>query len=84
MVRRNPAGQGQVSRGNCWDDSVTESFFSSLKKERVRGKIYRTRDEARRDVFDHIEMFYNLQRRHGHTAGVAPMMFEAPASKQSV
>ena len=55
---------------------MTESFFSSLKKERVRGKIYRTRDEARSDVFDYIEVFYNRQRRHGHTAGVAPMMFD--------
>ena len=63
---------------------MTESFFSSLKKERVRGKIYRTRDEARRDVFDYIEVFYNRQRRHGYTGGVAPMMFEAAASKQSV
>lgn len=71
-------------RGNCWDNSVAESFFSSLKKERIRGKIYRTRDEARSDVFDYIEAFYNRQRRHGHLGGVAPMTFEAAASMQSV
>jgi len=42
-------------RGNCWDNAVAESFFSSLKKERVRRRIYRTRDEARADLFDYIE-----------------------------
>ena len=57
-------------RGNCWDNSVAESFFSSLKKKRIRGKIYRTRDEAHGDVFDYIEVFYNRQRWHGHLGGV--------------
>jgi putative transposase len=69
-------------RGNCWDNSVAESFFSSLKKERIRNKIYRSRDEARSDVFDYIEVFYNRQRRHGHLGGVAPMTFEAANSTQ--
>lgn len=68
-------------RGNCYDNSVAESFFSSLKKERIRGKIYTTRNEARGEVFDYIEVFYNRQRRHGHNGGVAPMTFEAAASK---
>jgi len=44
-------------RGNCWDNSVAESFFSSLKKERVRGRVYSSREEARSDVFDYIEVF---------------------------
>ncbi|WP_203321531.1 IS3 family transposase [Pseudoxanthomonas beigongshangi] len=70
-------------RGNCWDNSVAESFFSSLKKERVRGRVYSSREEARSDVFDYIEVFYNRQRRHGHLGGLAPMMFEAVNSKQS-
>ncbi|WP_199100294.1 IS3 family transposase [Dyella sp. ASV21] len=68
-------------RGNCWDNSVAESFFSSLKKERVRGRVYGSREEARSDVFDYIEVFYNRQRRHGHLGGLAPMMFEAANSK---
>jgi putative transposase len=67
-------------RGNCWDNSVAESFFSSLKKERVRNRIYRTRDEARSDVFDYIEVFYNRQRRHGHVGGVSPIAFENAAA----
>jgi putative transposase len=59
-------------RGNCWDNAVVESFFSSLKKER----IYKTRELARADVFDYIEVFYNRQRRHSHLGGVSPEAFE--------
>ncbi len=51
-------------RGNCWDNAVAESFFSSLKKERIRKRVYKTRDMARADIFDYIEVFYNRNRRH--------------------
>ena len=63
-------------RGNCYDNAVAESFFSSLKKERIRKKIYKTRDEARADVFHYIEMFYNQKRRHSHIGDVSPAAFE--------
>ncbi len=63
-------------RGNCWDNAVAESFFSSLKKERVRRGIYKTRNEARADLFDYIEMFYNPKRRHSHLGGVSPEAIE--------
>jgi len=63
-------------RGNCWDNAVAESFFSSLKKERIRKKICRTRSLARADVFDYVEMFYNRTRRHSHLGGVSPEAFE--------
>jgi len=63
-------------RGNCWDNAVAESFFGSLKKERVRKKIYQTMDEARNDLFDYIEMFYNPRRRHSYLGGVSPEAFE--------
>ena len=53
-------------RGNCHDNAVAESFFQLLKRERIRRRIYTTREEARQDVFDYIEMFYNLKRRHGY------------------
>ena len=59
-------------RGNCWDNAVAESFFSRLKKERIKKRIYKTRDLARADVFDYIEVFYNRTRRHGHLGGVSP------------
>jgi len=52
-------------RGNCHDNAVAESFFQLLKRERIKKKIYVTRDEARSDIFDYIEMFYNSKRRHG-------------------
>jgi len=63
-------------RGNCWDNAVAESFFSNLKKEKIRRKIYKTRDAARTDVFNYIEMFYNPKRRHTHNNRVPPTVYE--------
>lgn len=54
--------------GEIWDNSAMESFFSSLKTERTARKVYRTRDQARADVFDYIERFYNPRRRHSSSA----------------
>jgi putative transposase len=65
--------------GNVWDNSVMESFFSSLKTERVAGKVYRTRDQARADVFDYIERFYNPRRRHSTLGYLSPVEFEMQA-----
>ena len=63
-------------RGNCHDNAVAESFFQLLKRERIRRKIYLDRNEARRDIFDYIEMFYNPKRRHGYTNDVSPIEYE--------
>jgi putative transposase len=63
-------------RGNCYDNAVVESLFSSLKKERVRGRTYFSRDEARADVFDYIEVFYNRKRRHSKLGMISPSEFE--------
>jgi putative transposase len=63
--------------GNVWDNAAMESFFSSLKTERIRRKTYRTRDEARADVFDYIERFYNPKRRHSTIGYLSPMEFES-------
>jgi len=63
-------------RGNCWDNAVAESFFSNLKKEEIRRKIYKTRDDARAAVFNYIEMFYNPKRRHTHNDRVPPTVYE--------
>jgi putative transposase len=65
-------------RGNCWDNAVVESFFSSLKKERIRDVPYRTMNEAKADVFDYIEAFYNRKRRHSHLGDISPLEFERP------
>ena len=63
-------------RGNCWDNAVVESFFNLLKCERIRRKKYETREEARRDVFDYIEFFYNPQRKHVRNGMLSPIDFE--------
>jgi putative transposase len=62
--------------GNVWDNAAMESFFSSLKTERTGQKVYRTRNQARADVFDYIERFYNPQRRHSTSGYLSPMEFE--------
>jgi hypothetical protein len=58
-------GGSMSRRGNCHDNAVAESFFQLLKRERIKKKIYGTREEAGSDIFDYIEMFYNSKRRHG-------------------
>jgi len=63
-------------RGNCHDNAVAESFFNLLKRERIRRKVYRTRAEARQDVFDYIEMFYNPTRKHARNGMLSPVEFE--------
>lgn len=63
-------------RGNCHDNAVAESFFQLLKRERVKRKVYRTRDDARQDIFDYIELFYNTKRRHGYNGNLSPAAFE--------
>ena len=65
--------------GDVWDNAAMESFFSSLKIERIRGRVYRTRDEARADVFDYIERFYNPKRRHSTLGYLSPVDFEKQA-----
>jgi putative transposase len=65
--------------GNVWDNAVMESFFSSLKSERTARKTYRTRNEARADVFDYIERFYNAVRRHSTIGYLSPVEFERQA-----
>jgi len=67
-------------RGNCWGIAVAESFFNSLKKERIKKRIYNTGDLAKADIFDDIEMFYSRTHRHSYLGGVSPEAFEA-ASK---
>jgi putative transposase len=65
--------------GNVWDNAAMESFFSSLKTERVGRKIYRTRTQAKADVFDYIECFYNPTRRHSTLGYLSPIDFERQA-----
>lgn len=80
FCRANILAPGMSRRGNCLDNEVAESFFSSLNKERIRKRIYKTRDMARADIFDYIEVFYNRNRRHSHLGGVSPEAFEKAPS----
>ncbi len=64
------------ARGNCYDNAVVESFFGLLKREWVNRARYRTRAEARADVFAYIECFYNRKRRHGYLGNISPAEFE--------
>ncbi len=76
-VLANTAGsQRSPRRGNCHDNAVAESFFQLLKRERIKRKIYSTREDARSDVFDYIEMLYNAKRRHGFNNQLSPVEFE--------
>ena len=63
-------------RGRCYDNAAVESFFASLKRERTRRRQYATRDDARADLFDYIERFYNRQRRHSYLGFISPVDFE--------
>ena len=83
QFQRLPADAGvscSVSQaGNVWDNSAMESFFSSHKTERVRRKVYRTRNQARADVFNYIERFYHQKRRHSTIGYLSPAEFERKA-----
>jgi len=66
-------------KGDCWDNAVAESFFSTLKTERVHHRLYRSRAEARRDIFEYIEVFYNRVRLHSTLGYLSPAQFECRA-----
>lgn len=77
-------GQFAVSmsrQGDVWDNAAMESFFSSLKTERANRKAYATRDQAKADVFNYIERFYNPVRLHSTLGYVSPVEFEKSAEK---
>jgi putative transposase len=64
-------------RGNCWDNACAESFFGTLKRELIYHRHYLTRDEAKQDIFEYIEVFYNRRRRHSTLGYYSPAEFEA-------
>jgi transposase InsO family protein len=69
-------------KGNCWDNAVVESFFHSLKTEMIYWEIFETREDAKRKIFEWIEVFYNRQRRHSTLGNVSPANFEVESFKQ--
>ena len=75
-LARNGIDCSMSSTGNCYDNAVVESFFGVLKRERVIRVRYRNRDEAKADLFEYIEVFYNRKRRHGYLGNISPVEFE--------
>lgn len=76
FLKANNLVASMSRRGNCHDNAVAESFFQLLKRERIKRKIYTSRQDARSDVFDYIEMFYNPKRRHGFNNQLSSVEFE--------
>lgn len=68
--------QSMSRKGDCWDNAPTESFFHSLKIEEVYNKKYETREEAKNDIFDYIEVFYNKKRIHSYLGYKSPEEYE--------
>jgi putative transposase len=77
FCRSNRLEPSMSRKGNCWDNAVAESFFGSLKKERIRKQTYKNRELAIAELADYIETFYNRTRRHSHLGGLSPEQFEA-------
>jgi putative transposase len=75
-LEKNKIQCSMSARGNCYDNAVVESFFGLLKRERVNRTRYLTRDEAKQDIFDYIERFYNRKRRHSYLGNISPAAYE--------
>ncbi|MCE6008327.1 IS3 family transposase [Acinetobacter soli] len=81
FLRHHNLESSMSRRGNCHDNAVAESFFQLLKRERIKKRIYATRTEARSDIFEYIEMFYNSKRRHGSNGQRSPLDYEKANQK---
>jgi len=79
LLREHQITCSMSRRANCWDNAMMESFFATLKKERVHLETYATREAARRSVFEYIEMFYNPRRRHSALGYLSPDQYERAA-----
>jgi putative transposase len=76
FCRSNHLEPSMSRKGNCWDNDVAESFFSNLKKDHIKKRIYPTRELALADIADYVENFYNRTRQHSCVSGVSPEQFE--------
>ena len=76
LLEQNRIRQSMSSKGNCYDNAPTESFFSTLKREMVYGEYFKTREEAKLKLFEYIEIFYNRKRRHSKLGYLSPLDFE--------
>jgi len=79
LLREHNITCSMSRKGNCWDNAMMESFFATLKKERVHHESYATREAARQSVFEYIELFYNTRRRHSALGYISPEQYEQAA-----
>ena len=82
MLKQHQIVSSMSRKGDCWDNAVAESFFGTLKTEEVHGVNYTTRDQAKGDIVDYIEMFYNSRRLHSYLGYMSPMEWEKLATLQ--
>jgi putative transposase len=82
FLKSHNLGASMSRRGNCHDNAVAESFFQLLKRERIKRRIYADRNEARSDVFDYIEIFYNPKRRPTYNGKFSPVQLEQQHSNR--
>ena len=76
LLKRNGILCSMSRKGNCWDNAVMESFYHTLKVELIYQKTYETRGQARRDIFEYIEIFYNRERLHSSLGYYSPEEYE--------
>ena len=79
LLREHNITCSMSRRANCWDNAMMESFFATLKKERIHHESYETRESARQSVFEYIELFYNTRRRHSALGYLSPEEYERAA-----
>ena len=83
LLTAHGAEASMSRRGNCWDNAVTESFFATFKVELVHETDWATRDEARRAIFEFIEVWYNRERRHSSLGYDTPVEYEEKLAKKA-
>ena len=76
ILKENNINQSMSSKGNCYDNAAVESFFATLKKELIYRNYFYTREEAKQQIFEYIEIFYNRYRRHSKLNYLSPVQFE--------
>jgi len=74
-IEKNGIVRSMSRKGNCWDNACAETFFSTIKSERLHHRTYKDIEEARKDIFGYIECFYNRQRRHQAIGNMTPVAF---------
>ena len=84
LLKNYQITQSMSSTGNCYDNAITESFFHSLKTELIFWKSYQSREEAKRSIFEYIEIFYNRERLHSALGYLSPVEFEVKNRKELI